>query len=59
MAVKKAVKLEPKFTGRQLILSERFEEYRDVAAAVLDEEKLYNLVEVEDAIDKYLKGKVN
>ncbi len=59
MTAKKAVKLEPKYTRRQIITSERFEEYRDVAAAVLDEDRLYNLDEVEDAIDKYLKGKVN
>ena len=39
------------FSGAQLIDSKRFEEHRDIAAAVLDRKKKYTLQE-------YRKGKV-
>ena len=46
------------FSGAQLIDSKRFEEHRDIAAAVRDRKKKYTLQEAEQALQEYRKGKV-
>jgi hypothetical protein len=48
-----------KFSKEQLLKSRRYSERRDMLAALLKDDKQYSHAEVEAAMDKFLKGKVN
>ena len=62
MAAKKkpatSVAIEPVFTKEALMNSKRFRNERDLVSALLEDGKEYTIPEVEDAIAKYMKGKV-
>ena len=62
MAKKKTVETPQKtsgvFTKEQILKSKRFENRRDLLNAVLKEDTLYNMDEVQTMLDEYLKGKV-
>ena len=48
-----------KFTKEQILKSKRFEDRRDLLNAILIENELYNMANVQTMLDEYLKGKVN
>lgn len=47
------------YTGTQLVHSEHFRDLRDVAEAVLNTDESYTLNEANEAVQRYMKGKVN
>ena len=49
---------EPKFTKSDLVNSKRFHDKRDIVSALLKEDVLYAITEVEEMITNYMKGKV-
>lgn len=48
----------PKFTKEQLVKSKHFRDNKDWISGNLQNGKLYTIAEVEDMIQKYMKGKV-
>lgn len=50
---------EVKFSKKQLVNSARYKDSIDLVNTVLEDGKEYSLVEVDELIEKYLKGKVN
>lgn len=48
----------PKFSKERLVRSDRFAKRRDLLSALLNDDKLYSIEEVEAAIEHYMKGKV-
>lgn len=46
-------------TKEQILRSERYAKRRDLLSALLENDKQYTLEEVDTAIDKFMKGKVN
>ena len=51
-------KMELKFSKEQLLLSERFQERKDIIAALLHDEEQYTIKEAEERMEQYMKGKV-
>ena len=51
-------KKENRFTKKQVLASKSISYSKDLIDAILKEDETYTLKEVEKAIDKYLKGKV-
>lgn len=49
---------EPTFSKEALLKSVRFRDNRDIVSALLEDGKEYAILEVEDMITKYMKGKV-
>lgn len=47
------------FTKGELISSEHYREKKDLIDALLDETETYQLKDVDQLIQKFLKGKVN
>ncbi len=54
----KSEKTESMFSKKQLLASERFKGRRDIINAVLSDNKKYTVSAVEQAVEKYMKGKV-
>lgn len=50
--------MENKFTKEQLVNSQKFRQYKDLLQAILKEDKLYTLKQIDDEIKKFMKGKV-
>lgn len=50
---------EDKFTKEQLVKSEMFSDKVDLLNALLKDNKNYNIKEVNEIINKFLKGKVS
>ena len=50
--------MENKFTKEQLVNSQKFRQYKDLLQAILKENKLYTLKQIDDEIKKFMKGKV-
>jgi hypothetical protein len=48
-----------KFSRKQILESARFKDKKDLVNAVCTANGMYSVEEVETAIEKYLKGKVN
>lgn len=48
-----------KFPKETILKTKRFASVRDILHAILDDEKEYTMDEVEKAVDKWMKGKVN
>lgn len=46
------------FSKEQLLSSERFKNRRDILNALLKEDVSYTVVQAENIIEKYMKGKV-
>ncbi len=55
---KQDVKMELKFSKEQLLLSERFQERKDIIAALLHDGEQYTIKEAEERMEQYMKGKV-
>ena len=51
--------LEPKFSKEILLNAKRFHHNHDLVSAILEDGVEYTVAEVEDKIEKFLKGKVN
>ena len=51
-------KTENRFSKEQLISSARFQERKDIVNALLNEEELYTIKDVEEKIKNYMKGEV-
>lgn len=49
---------EERFTKDQILSSARYAGKRDIIRAVLEENKQYDLSEVDQIIENYMKGKV-
>ena len=50
--------VEPKFYKKQLLTSEKYASRRDLLNALLDDNEAYSTVQVDEIIEKFLKGKV-
>lgn len=48
-----------KFTKLQIYNSKKFEDFKDIIAAILQKDKKYSIDEVEKKIDTYMRRKVN
>ena len=53
-----AVKAEHKFSKEQILTSKRFRHRRDMLAAILSDGEQYTLADVDELIEKYMKGEV-
>lgn len=51
-------KSEQRYTKDQIMKAAKVSRYVDAVAALLDDGKTYTMKEVEDIIDKFMKGKV-
>ena len=49
---------EIKYTKKQIMKAAKVSRYADAAQALLEEDKLYSMQEVEEIIDQFMKGKV-
>lgn len=49
---------EPTFTKENLVNSKRFHDKQDIVSALLKNGVEYTISDVEDMIEKYMKGKV-
>lgn len=61
MADKKATEAAaavPRFTKVQLMASNKYANRKDLIGALLDDNKDYTTAQVDELIEKYLKGKV-
>ena len=52
-------KKDPTFTKRQLLKSNWYSHKRDLLSALLADDRQYSHAEVDQAIDKFMKGKVD
>lgn len=59
MAESKAKTNAPTFTKAQLMASKRYQNKVDLVDALLADDKVYTLDEVDKKIDNFLKGKVD
>ena len=50
--------VEPKFYKKQLLTPEKYASRRDLLNALLDDNEAYTTVQVDEIIEKFLKGKV-
>ena len=50
---------ETQFTKQQLIESARYRNRRDLVAALIDDQETCSIAELDQRMEKYLKGKVN
>ena len=48
----------PRFTKAQLMASNKYANRKDLIGALLDDNKDYTTAQVDELIEKYLKGKV-
>ena len=48
----------PKYSKEQLVRSQRYAHRRDLLGALLKDGKSYTFDEVDDLLNKYMKGKV-
>lgn len=58
MAGKKDTGRPDSFTKEQILFSKRYQDRRDVISVVLEDGKSYFLAEVDEMIEKFMKGKV-
>ena len=54
----KDISMEPKFSKVELLNAKRFRNERDLVSALLTDGVEYTISEVEEKINKFLKGKV-
>jgi len=57
-AEEKSERAEPRFTKKQVLSAARFKNRKDLVSAVLDDGKTYTIVEVDQMVDRFMKGKV-
>lgn len=56
--LKEATTAAPRFTKVQLMTSDKYANRKDLIGALLDDNKEYTTEQVDELIDKFLKGKV-
>ena len=49
---------EQKFSKQQIAASKKYENRKDLINALLTDDEMYTLKDVDEQIDRYLKGKV-
>lgn len=54
----KDIEIEPKFTKKQLIDSNKYKKRKDLLTSLLNDDEQYSIKEVDDLIEKFMKGKV-
>jgi len=54
----KVEQTEPKFSKEQIIESAKYANRRDAVDALLDDNEQYTMTQVDDLIEKLMKGKV-
>ena len=47
-----------RFSKAKILTLQRYADRRDLLGAILDENRAYSIYEIDEAIDKFLKGKV-
>lgn len=57
-AEKKIAQAEPRFTRQQVLESARYGNRKDLVAALLDDGRMYTIAEVDQKVDRFMKGKV-
>lgn len=57
-AEKKAELDEQKFTREQIVASARYRNRKDMVSALLDDGRMYTITEVDQMVDRIMKGKV-
>ena len=57
--MEKEEKQTSKFSKAQILSSKQYEERKDLLEAILEDGKEYSKKEVEQQIQKFMKGKVN
>lgn len=55
---KNQVKENPRFTKQQILESNKYKHRRDLINTLLQDKKTYELEEVDERIEKFMKGKV-
>ena len=58
MAKTKTETIENKFTKSQVLASKKLNYSKDLINAILEDGKTYTLKEVEETVNKYLKGEI-
>ena len=56
--VKEEIKGDPVFSKKAILASDRYANRRDALGVILDDEKEYSTVEVDDLLDNFMKGQV-
>lgn len=56
---KDTVKQENLFTKEQLLASNKYANRRDALDAILDDNGVYTIEQVDSLLEKFMKGKVN
>lgn len=55
---KSEIKTENTYTKDQILMSEKYAKRRDLVNALLEDDKEYTIAEVDEMMEKFLKGKV-
>ena len=50
--------VEKEFSKEQIVLSNKYRNYKDLVEALLDDKKKYTFETVDNLIEKYMKGQV-
>lgn len=58
MAEKKTAETTAKFTKAQLAASDKYADRKDLIGALLADNEEYTITQVEDLIERYMKGEV-
>ncbi len=48
----------PKYTKKQIMKAAKLSKYADAVQALLEDDRLYTMQEVEEIIDQFMKGEV-
>lgn len=54
----KGRRAEPRFSKEQLLSSAKYRGKKDLVSALLDGSKTYTIAEVDQMVDRFMKGKV-
>lgn len=56
--VKEEIKGDPVFSKKAILASNRYANRRDALGAILEDDKEYSAAEVDDLLEKFMKGTV-
>lgn len=59
MATKQKEKQDAMFIKEQILASNKYENRRDVLEAILEDNGVYTIEQVDSLLEKFMKGKVN
>lgn len=52
-------KVETKMSKQQILSSNKWKHRKDLLSVILEDDKMYTTTQVDEAINKFMKGKVN